>query len=47
MKALKDIGYEGDFVYEIKINDYMPDVLKDSAAKFVAEVARYLVSLYE
>ena len=46
MKTLKEIGYEGDFVYEIKLNDYMPDVLKDSAAKFAAEIGRYLVSLY-
>ncbi|WP_230399377.1 sugar phosphate isomerase/epimerase family protein [Novisyntrophococcus fermenticellae] len=45
MKALKEIGYEGDFVYEIKLNDYMPDALKDSAAKFAAEIGRYLVSM--
>ena len=46
MKALSEIGYEGDFVYEIVMNDYMPDVLKDSAARFAAEIGRYLVSLY-
>lgn len=45
MKALTEIGYEGDLVYEIKLNDYMPDQLKDSAAKFAAEVSRYLLSL--
>ncbi len=45
MKALKEIGYEGDFVYEIKINDFMPDDLKDAAARFAAEVGRYLVAL--
>lgn len=45
MNALTEIGYEGDFVYEIKLNDYMPDALKDSAAKFAAEIGRYLVSM--
>jgi sugar phosphate isomerase/epimerase len=45
MNTLKEIGYEGDFVYEIKINDYMPDQLKDAAARFAAEIGRYLVSL--
>lgn len=46
MKALKDIGYEGDFVYEIIINDHMPNELKDAGARFAAEVGRYLVSLF-
>lgn len=46
MQALKDIGYEGDFVYEIIINDHMPNELKDAAARFAAEVGRYLVSLF-
>ena len=45
MKTLVEIGYEGDLVYEIKTNNYMPDGLKDHAARFAAEVGRYLLSL--
>lgn len=45
MKTLTEIGYEGDFVYEISTNGNMPDCLKDSTVRFSAEIGRYLLSL--
>jgi len=45
MKTLVEIGYQGDFVYEIRLNNYMPDALKDMAARFSYEVGLYLLSL--
>lgn len=45
MKVLTEIGYEGDFVYEIRMNNYMPDKLKDMSAKFAYDVGKYLLSL--
>ncbi|MDP4152447.1 MAG: sugar phosphate isomerase/epimerase [Bacillota bacterium] len=46
MPVLKQIGYEGDFTYEIHgLNDRMPDVLKDEAAKFSYDIGMYCLSL--
>lgn len=46
MKTLTEIGYEGDFTYEIHgFVDRMPEALKDSAVKFAFEVGQYLLSL--
>ncbi|HEY8420158.1 MAG TPA: sugar phosphate isomerase/epimerase family protein [Thermoclostridium sp.] len=46
MKTLTEIGYEGDFTYEIHgFVDRMPEALKDSAVKFAYEVGQYLLSL--
>jgi sugar phosphate isomerase/epimerase len=46
MKTLTEIGYEGDFTYEIHgFVDRMPKELKESAVKFSYEVGQYLLSL--
>lgn len=45
MKVLKEIGYEGDLVYEIRNNNAMPDSLKDLTAEYAAKVGKYLLSL--
>lgn len=45
MKTLSKIGYEGDLVYEIKINNHMPEDLKILSARFSIEVGNYLLSL--
>ncbi len=45
MKTLTQIGYEGDLVYEIRINNYMPEGLKIPSARFSVEVGNYLLSL--
>lgn len=45
MKTLTQIGYKGDFTYEISFNKYMPDDLKLEAGKFAFKVGQYLLSL--
>ncbi|TDF93800.1 sugar phosphate isomerase/epimerase family protein [Paenibacillus piri] len=45
MPLLTEIGYKGDFVYEIKTNNYMPDELKNLTARFCYEVGEYLLAL--
>lgn len=46
MKTLVEIGYEGDFTYEIHgMVDHMPAPLKDTAVKYSYEVGQYLLSL--
>ena len=46
MKTLHEIGYEGDFTYEIhKYSQHMPDEIIDDALRLSAKLARYLVSL--
>lgn len=45
MKTLTEIGYEGDFVYEITLNKSMPEELKLDAAKLAYQVGQYLLSL--
>jgi len=47
MKAFRDFGYEGDFIYEISFNSKMPGVLKDMSAAYNFEVSQYLLSLAE
>lgn len=45
MQTLKEIGYQGDFVYELSSNDHMPDALKDEVARLAVEVGEYLLAL--
>ena len=45
MHALYTAGCEADLIYEIKINNYMPDTLKDITAKYAYQVGEYLLSL--
>lgn len=45
MKALKEIGYSGDLVYELKLNDNMPDALKRLSSKYSYQIGEYLLSL--
>lgn len=45
MPLFQEIGYEGDLVYEIKINNFMPDELKDLTARFCRQVGEHLLSL--
>ncbi len=45
MKALYQSGYEGDFIYEIRLNENMPDALKDISAKYCYQVGEYLMDL--
>ncbi len=47
MPILTEIGYEGDFIYEIRLNNYMPDELKDEAARFAFGIGTYLLALAE
>lgn len=47
MQALREIGYKGDFTYELKgATDNLPDKLRDAALRYAYEVAEYLLSLY-
>lgn len=45
MPLWNEIGYKGDFVYEIKMNNGMPEELKDLTAGFSYQVGQYLLSL--
>lgn len=46
MKALKKIGYTGDFTYEIhRYTTQLPDALVIPALKYSIEVGNYLLSL--
>lgn len=45
MEALKATGYEGDFIYEVKTNNLMPDALKDETAQLAYKLGNYLVSM--
>ena len=45
MKALTEIGYRGDLIYEIRLNNHMPEELKIRSAGFSREVGEYLLSL--
>lgn len=45
IRALKAIGYAGDFIYEIKNNNRMPDAMKDVTAQYAYELGEYLISL--
>ena len=45
MHALYETGCEADLIYEIKINDKMPDTLKDMTARYACQVGEYLLSL--
>ena len=48
MPLLKEIGYPGDFTYEIHgFFGGIPDDLRISAGKFAYEVGRYLIDLYD
>ena len=45
MHAFYETGCEADLIYEIRLNDRMPDALKDLSARYCCEVGRYLISL--
>ena len=48
MPLLKEIGYEGDFTYEVHgFFSGLPDELRVRAGKFAYEVGQYLIGLYE
>jgi sugar phosphate isomerase/epimerase len=47
MEAFREIGYQGDLIYEININNRMPADLKDMSAAYSYQVGRYLLSLAE
>ncbi len=48
MPLLKEIGYEGDFTYEIHgFFHGIPDEMRIRAGVFAREVGEYLISLYE
>lgn len=48
MPLLKEIGYEGDFTYEVHgFFAGIPDELRIRAGKFAYEIGQYLVGLYE
>lgn len=45
MKALAELGYQGDLIYEIRLNNHMPGELKLRSAGFAYDVGQYLLSL--
>jgi sugar phosphate isomerase/epimerase len=45
MPLWNEIGYKGDFVYEIKLNNHMPEPLKDLTARFSYQIGEHLLSL--
>lgn len=46
LPVLKEIGYQGDFVYEThRYTQNMPDALMDGALKFSIEVGNYLLQM--
>lgn len=46
LPVLKEIGYQGDFVYEThRYTQNMPDELMDGALKFSIEVGNYLLAM--
>jgi sugar phosphate isomerase/epimerase len=47
METFREIGYEGDLIYEITLNNRMPRALKDRSARYSYEVGCYLLSLAE
>ena len=48
MPLLKEIGYEGDFTYEVHgFYRYIPDELRVRAGQFGYEIGQYLLSLYD
>lgn len=48
MPLLKEIGYDGDFTYEVHgFFGKIPDDLRIKAGKFAYEIGMYLLSLYE
>lgn len=44
--ALKNIGYEGDFNFEVAVCKRLPDELRTHATKLIYEVGNYLVDTY-
>lgn len=48
MPLLKEIGYEGDFTYEVHgFMNGVPDALRPRAARFAYEVGMYCIKLYD
>jgi sugar phosphate isomerase/epimerase len=47
MNALWDVGYKGDFTYEVYgLTKMMPEALKDAAARYAYELGTYCIGLY-
>lgn len=47
LPALKEAGFTGDLVFEIKQNAAMPDALMDDSMRFCARVGEKLIKLFE
>jgi sugar phosphate isomerase/epimerase len=45
MGTLREIGFDGNMVFEVRINGNMPDELKHISAVYCAELGKYLISL--
>lgn len=45
IRALDDIEYEGDLMYEINDNHKVPDEFKDRTARYAYDIGKYLISL--
>ena len=46
MRALKDVGFAGDFNYELNLS-VVPTPLLPSYMRYACDIARYLISVYE
>ncbi len=46
MKTLKEIGYDGDFTYEIfNFHNGLPDAMQEKTLRYTYELAEYMLSL--
>jgi hypothetical protein len=45
MKTLSEIGYEGEFTFEVGTNRTKPDAVQTINAKHIYEIGSYLLSL--
>lgn len=46
MRTLKEIGYSGDFNYEVGISKRVPEELLDATGEYVLSIGKYLIGLY-
>lgn len=48
MKVLKEIGYEGDFTYEVQaFSNPLPEALRDTQTAHLVDIGRYLIRQFE
>ena len=48
MKVIKEIGYEGDWTYEIfGFHNGLPDAMQEAALEYTLKLSRYMISLAE